>query len=70
MTTRAARVLNFIRVYRQVNGYSPTCREIADHMGLRSAQIEHYLKRLEADGHIRRVNGWRKIRLVEEGVKA
>jgi repressor LexA len=49
------KILNYIRMFRDAHGYSPSIVEIRDGVDLRSASTVHYhLNRLQEGGFIRR----------------
>ena len=53
ITKRQAEVLDFIRTYRQDNGYPPTRRNITDKFGFRSPNAaEEHLRALDRKGFI------------------
>ena len=53
ITKRQAEVLDFIRTYRQDNGYPPTRRNITDEFGFRSPNAaEEHLRALDRKGFI------------------
>lgn len=56
MTKRQAQTLDFLKRYAAENlGASPSMREVADHLGLRSTSAAHrLLMALEAQGKIRK----------------
>jgi repressor LexA len=51
-------ILDAIRASLDERGYPPTIRELCDAVGLGSTDtVAFHLKRLEADGYIRRITG-------------
>jgi repressor LexA len=45
------KIVNFIRVFRQKNGYSPTVREIGQNCGIKSSSVvQYHLNQLERAG--------------------
>lgn len=52
MKTRDA-TCEFIREYKEKNGYSPSFRDIADALGVSLATVTYHLHRLRDDGKIR-----------------
>lgn len=55
LTERQAKVLRFIESHARRNGYPPSLREIADHIGAKwSHGIERHLEALEKKGYIKR----------------
>jgi repressor LexA len=45
------KIINFIRVFRQKNGYSPTVREIGQNCGIKSSSVvQYHLNHLEKAG--------------------
>lgn len=69
-TQRQADVLVTIQVFAKEHGYSPTVRELADRVGLKSSSTVHgLLERLQKHGLIE----WepsrpRTIRIIKNGV--
>ncbi len=58
ITEKKREVLGIIQDYITVRGISPTVREIADKCGIKSTSTIHgYLKRLEKEGFISKVDG-------------
>ncbi|MCX6785470.1 MAG: transcriptional repressor LexA [Candidatus Komeilibacteria bacterium] len=54
LTKRQKEILDFIKVYLQKNGYSPSYMEIADHLGVSSpATIHQHVKCLEEKGYLK-----------------
>ncbi|MGD0231689.1 MAG: transcriptional repressor LexA [Syntrophorhabdales bacterium] len=54
-TITREKILDFVRTYRQKNGYAPALREIAQGCGIKSpSAVQFHLDRLERDGAIRR----------------
>ena len=50
---KASKIYDYIRDCIQIHGFSPTVREICDHVGIRSTSTVHaYLKELEEEGLI------------------
>ncbi len=64
MTTKQAMVLEFIKIYIEMKGFSPSLQDIAHGVGLRSRgnihRIVHALKRME---HLTVGNGFRAIKV-------
>jgi repressor LexA len=55
LTERQQAVLNYIHVSITERGYSPTLREIGNHMGIRSTNgVNDHLRALERKGYIKR----------------
>lgn len=53
LTPKQKRVLDFIETFIAEKGYSPSQREIADHLGVRSlGTVQIYLARLKAQGRV------------------
>ena len=53
LTTRQSEVLNEIRSFIQIHGYSPTVRDIAKLTGIKSTNgVRWHLKALEKKGEI------------------
>jgi len=50
VTPRQLQILQFIRDYRQRNGYSPTMQEIGDHFGLTKVTVFEHVNALERKG--------------------
>ena len=50
---RKNEIMLFVNRFNDVNGYSPSYREIADAVGLKSVStVAHYVKQLEKDGRL------------------
>jgi repressor LexA len=48
-------ILEFLKTFKQENGYSPSVREVADHCGIGSPSVvQYHLNRLEEAGLIRK----------------
>lgn len=69
LSERQQRILDFIRQYREENGYPPTIREIGKAVGITSTSVVKYnLERLQEKGCIGRSKEVsRGLRLVEDG---
>ncbi|WP_431785723.1 LexA repressor [Paenibacillus lactis] len=68
LTRRQYEVLEFIKSFIARNGYSPTVREISEHMGYSSASTAFSIvERLIKKGKIRKNRGPRTIHLVQSG---
>lgn len=68
LTRRQYEVLEFIKAFISKNGYSPTVREIREHMGYNSASTAFCIvERLIKKGQIRKNRGPRTIHLVQSG---
>jgi SOS-response transcriptional repressor LexA len=65
MTKTQARVLEFIRQFIRVHGYSPNLDEIADGTGSYSGNVHGMLVKLAERGYLHKGRGWRNIRLIE-----
>ncbi len=53
ITKSREKILEFIKIFRQNNGYSPTVREVAHHCGIRSTSVvQYHLNHLEKSGLI------------------
>ena len=61
-------ILNFVRVYSASHGFSPTMREIADAVGLRSTStVADYLLRMQKAGVVTSIPGSaRSIRVLDQ----
>lgn len=66
LTSRQREALDFIMQHQNEYGYSPTLREIGEHMGIRSTNgVNEHLKALERKGYIeRRENLSRSIKVI------
>lgn len=64
---RADRVVDYIRAFSRMNGFSPTVREIQDGVGLAStAAVQYHLEKLRDAGVITWIPGRaRTIRILE-----
>lgn len=52
------KILSYIRRYQEANGYSPSIREIGDHVNLASpSTVKYHLNVLEAREYIKRKPG-------------
>ncbi|WP_430095196.1 MarR family transcriptional regulator [Paenibacillus cisolokensis] len=66
LTRRQYEVLEFIKFFITQNGYSPTVREISEHMGYSSASTAFSIvERLAKKGHVRKNRGPRTIRVIQ-----
>lgn len=65
LTQRQQQILSYIDKYTEENGYTPTVREIAEHLQMKSPSSVHYqLNILEKAGYIKRsTNKDRSIRM-------
>ncbi|WMT42815.1 hypothetical protein RE628_11310 [Paenibacillus sp. D2_2] len=72
MGPRQQAIINFIAEYRELNGYSPTIREIQIGVNLASpSTVDGHLNRLETNGYItRKTNIPRTILLTAKGDEA
>ena len=53
LTPKEKRVLEFIEIYIEDNGFSPSFQEIKDHFGFASFNsVQNYLRQLESKGYI------------------
>lgn len=68
MSERQAQVMQFIRAFKSKTGYSPTYREIAANMGIRSTNgVKKHIEALENKGYIETIKyGRRAIGIKEE----
>jgi repressor LexA len=58
LTDRQQQLLQFIEDHLRINGFPPSIREMADHMGIRSTNgVNDHLKALEKKGYIQRGAG-------------
>lgn len=57
MNNRQQRIYDYIESYIEINKYSPSFREVADGVGLKSSSTIHtHLKQMKKDGYIDFVN--------------
>lgn len=73
LTKRQKQILDYIELFIEENGYSPSFEEIADHFGFSSlATVHEHLSNLEAKGYLRKnYNKSRSLELVSaEGALA
>lgn len=63
LTERQEQVLQFVTSYIDNNGYPPSQREIADHLGISNPGVMKHLEALEKKGFIRRDSNSRSIAL-------
>lgn len=65
-TARQKQVVAFLKTYCDANGFSPTVREIGDHLGVEVNAVSGHLKALERKGLItRQANKARTIRVID-----
>ncbi len=71
-STSRERILSFIKVFRQGNGYSPTVREIGLNCGIKSSSVvQYHLNLLEKAGLVTRgKEKFRSLGVVGEAVDA
>lgn len=66
-TARQLQVVNFIRSYRDQQGYPPTMREIGDYLGIKPHTVFAHLAACERKGLIEIDRGrQRALRVVED----
>lgn len=71
LTRRQYEVLEFIKGFISKNGYSPTVKEISEHMGYSSASTAFSIvERLIKKGHIKKSRGPRTIRVIQRAAGA
>ena len=64
MTEQQKKILRFIKSYNAENGYQPSVREMADHMGFKSTNAVHeHLVKMEKEGVLELTNQPRAIRI-------
>lgn len=57
MNNRQQRIYDYIESYIEINKYSPSFREVANGVGLKSSSTIHtHLKQMKKDGYIDFVN--------------
>lgn len=66
MTPRQLSAIDAIRDLMREKRIAPTMQEIANRMGVSKVTVFGYVRRLEAEGHIKIVSMHRGIRLVNE----
>jgi repressor LexA len=68
LTRRQRQILDYVTDFNNENGFSPSLREIGDHLGLASpATVHAHIKSLQAKGFLRTsFNEARSIELVQE----
>lgn len=64
MTDRQKVVLEYVRLYLDAHGYSPTEAEIAKWLGVAQPQAHRLVKALEDGGHVRLLSTRRPIVVV------
>jgi repressor LexA len=71
MEERLHRILDFLTIFQEKSGYSPSIREIGDKIGVKSTSlVDFYLDKLEARGAIvRDKHISRSIRVVSNAIK-
>ncbi|MDZ7373536.1 MAG: transcriptional repressor LexA [candidate division KSB1 bacterium] len=70
LTEKQRRVLALIAERMAIDGYPPTLREIAQHLGVSSKNtVIKYLRRLEKKGYISKSEKARSIRLLEKAAR-
>lgn len=52
LTERQSEVLKYIKVHRDLNGYSPTTREIGDYFGYVQTAAMNHVRALEKKGYV------------------
>lgn len=68
---RRLKVLRFLARRAGAGEVPPSVREIAAEAGLKSSQtVHHHLRKLEAEGYLRRESGARMVRLTQKGWEA
>lgn len=66
LTDRQQEVFDFIQQFRAVNGYTPTVREVAGHLGVQVHAAHGHMKALEKKGYLQREAGkGRALRMLE-----
>lgn len=67
LTKRQKELLDYIKVFRQLNGYSPSLTDIKDHFNLSAISTVHeHIENLKQKGYIRKeINQARSVRAVE-----
>lgn len=71
MHPRRLKVLRFLARRAGAGEVPPSVREIAAEAGLKSSQtVHHHLRKLEAEGYLRRESGARMVRLTQKGWEA
>lgn len=51
-STRQLEILGYIRDYIDENGYGPSLREIASHVGIYISAVAKHVKKLKANGYL------------------
>lgn len=69
LTDRQAELLRFIWHYWLENRYTPTQREMCQHLDIASTNAGPHLNALERKGYVRRAQGRRNIRITREGAE-
>ena len=68
LTDRQQKILDFITAYARTNGFAPTVRDIAVHLGIASPNgVTRHLEALEKKGWLRRSGTSRGIVLTTQG---
>lgn len=69
LTERQEELLRYIWEYWQQHTYTPTQREMCEHMQISSTNPAPHLNALERKGYLRRLTGRRNIRITRVGAK-
>lgn len=65
LTKKQQEIMMYIKNYTLLNGIAPTIREIGQAVSLSSSSTVHgHLRKLERDGHLKRTEGARGIRIL------
>jgi repressor LexA len=70
LTAKQKEVLEYLREYSEINGVTPTMKEVSEHFGVTISTIQNHFKSLEYKGYIQKVpNLARSIKLKGEEAK-
>ena len=57
LTPKQKKVLDFIKKYTSKNDYSPSLREISDHIGKSLSSAQHFVEELRDKGYLQKAEG-------------
>lgn len=57
LTSKQKQTLDFINSFLRKNGYSPSLKEIAKHLGKKLSTAQYFVNELEEKGYLKKVAG-------------